>query len=529
MLIVITGPTATNKSKIAIEIAKTFNGEIINADAFQIYKELDIGTAKPCQEDMKIVPHHLYNFLSPKDRYSIFQYQKDARKCIDEVIKRNKTPILVGGSGLYIRSAIYDYEFKETSPNEEADLSAFYNLTNEELHKALEEVDPKEATKLHPNNRRRVLRALYIYYTYHKPKSEIIEEQEHKIIYKDTHIYAIDMDKKDLYERIDNRVNKMMEMGLVKEAIDLSKKYGEDIQAFSAIGYREIINNKNLSTDEIKEMIQKDTRHYAKRQKTFIKYQYKDSFKWVSNAQEIIDDLDSNNFDDRTESLIGKDNLNALKKSRIAIFGIGGVGGTAAESLIRSGVNSLDLIDFDVVNASNLNRQILFTYKDIDKKKVKVAKKRLEKINPDVDINIYHKFFDETKIKKIPFNEFDFVIDAIDSIKSKITLIKYLLKNDIPFISSLGMGNRLDLTKLIVTTLDKTHDDPLAKKLRDELKKDKIDLRKINVVTSNEIPIKGKNKITSMIFVPSTAGLLLASYAINSILKKENNYGTKKD
>ncbi|MCQ2787066.1 MAG: tRNA (adenosine(37)-N6)-dimethylallyltransferase MiaA, partial [Bacilli bacterium] len=515
--IVITGPTCTSKSKIAIDVAKAFDAEIINADAFQVYKELDIGTAKPTSNQLKQVKHHLYSYLKPTDNFSIYDYQKDARTLINKLLKQKKNIVLVGGSGLYIRSVLFDYEFKDNE--KKVSLKKFDKLTNEELHQELKKVDSLSAKKIHPNNRRRVLRALEIYYAYGKSKSALEKEQSHKVIYDDVHIYTTDVDKEVLYKRINERVVKMIEAGLIKEALSLEKKYGANLQSLKAIGYKEIIENKDKSKQEITELIQKNTRHYAKRQLTFIRYQYGNKVKWIKSAKDIISDLTSNDINSRTEALIGKDNLKAIKKASVAVFGIGGVGGTAAEALVRSGISHLYLIDHDAVNASNLNRQILFTKNDLKKDKVKVAKARFNEINPEVKVHTYKKFLDENNIKELPFEKFNYVIDAIDSVSSKIALIKYLLKKKIPFISSLGMGNRLDPSKLVITTLDKTHDDPLAKKLRNELKKDKIDISKIKVATSNETPIKDKPLVTSMMFVPSTAGLLLANYIISLIIK----------
>jgi len=527
MIIVITGPTCTSKSKIAVEVAKAFNAEIVNADAFQIYKELDIGTAKPDASDLKIVEHHLYNIKKPTDRYSIYDYQKDARKCIDSILKQGKNVVLVGGSGLYIRSALYDYNFKE--PEHPVDLSNFYDLTDEELHDRLKEIDPKEADKIHPHNRKRVLRAIYIYLAYNKTKTELESMQEHKIIYDDVYIYAIDMDKKVLYERINKRVEAMIKKGLVKEAISLSKKYGNDIQAFNAIGYKEIINNPNLDTNEITELIQKNTRNYAKRQKTFIRYQYQNLVKYVTCGEDIIYDINNNNMDAKTRGLLGDKAWEVTKKLKIIVFGTGGVGGTAIEALARCGITKLSIVDNDVVNCSNLNRQILYVNNDVGTPKVDVAKKRIEAINPRAKVTTFDKFVDEDNLKSFSLDKYDYVIDAIDSFKSKKALIEYCLKKDIPFISSLGMGNRFDSTKLEITTLDKTHDDPLARKLRSELTKDKIDLRKIHVVASNEVPLKHNEVITSIIFVPSHAGLLLASHVLKECLNKEINKDVKED
>ncbi len=527
MIIVITGPTCSNKSKIAIDVAKAFNAEIINADAFQVYKELDIGTAKPSIEDLKKVKHHLYSYLNPTDEFSIYDYQKDAREIIKRLIKRNKNIVLVGGSGLYIRAVLFDYEFKDNS--KKIDLKKFDKLSNEELHKRLKKVDKESANKIHPNNRRRVFRALEIYYTYGKSKTELEKEQSHKIIYDDVHIYSTNVDKEILYKRIDERVIKMFDKGLMNEALQLEKKYGANLKSLQAIGYKEILQNKDKDKKEIIEIVQKNTRHYAKRQLTFIRYQFDNKVHYITSAKDIISDLTSNDFNSRTEALIGKDNLKKIKKASVAIFGIGGVGGTAIESLARSSVSTLYLIDHDKVNASNLNRQILFNKNDLDKDKVRAAKEHINKINPLTKVITYKKFISEENLNDFPFNKFDYVIDAIDSTNSKIALIKYCLKHKIPFISSLGMGNRLDPSKVIVTTLDKTHDDPLAKKLRNELKKENINLSKIKVVTSNEVPIKDKAIITSMMFVPSTAGLLIASNVIKDILNKEKKNELKKD
>ena len=519
MIIVITGPTCTKKSKIAIEVAKFFNGEIVNADAFQIYQELNIGTAKPHKEDLKEVKHHLYDYVSPKENYSIYQYQKDARKVINQLLKDKKTVVLVGGSGLYIRSALYDYKFSKN--NKVVDLSKYEKLDNKKLHNELKKIDPLSASKIHMNNRKRALRAIAIFLETKHTKTELENKQKHKIIYDDVHIYSVDMPRDVLYERINLRVDEMFKNGLVNEVHYLVNKYGEDRQCLYAIGYKEIIKNKALNKQEVKALIQKNTRNYAKRQLTFIRYQYQDLVKWIKNAKEIIDDIINVDMDARTKALLGEQNVKQLKNKRIAIFGIGGVGGTAAEALVRSGVLSLDLIDNDIVKKSNLNRQILFTNKDIDRPKVNVAKTYLKSINKNLNIKTYKLFFDEKTINKMPFNKFDYVIDAIDSFNSKKLLINECIKRNIPFISSLGMGNRFDSTKLVVATLDNTHDDPLAKKLRTELKKENIDLSKIKVVFSNEIPQKRNSIITSMIFVPSHAGLLLAREVINNLIKKE--------
>lgn len=272
MIIVITGPTALGKTKSAIKVAQIFDAEIINGDAFQAYKELDIGTAKPTQKELASIPHHLYSFIEPTHNYSIAEYQCNLRAKIQELLVKNKNIVIVGGSGLYIRSALYDYEFL---PNKNVDLSKFEKMDNETLHKHLEEIDPEQAKIIHANNRKRVLRAIEIYYSTGETKSSLIEKQEHKPLY-DVRFFVRDLDREELYLRINQRVDEMFEQGLVDEVKSLMEKYDSDLHCFQAIGYKEIIDclKNNGDLEEAKELIKQHTRNYAKRQMTFIKHQF---------------------------------------------------------------------------------------------------------------------------------------------------------------------------------------------------------------------------------------------------------------
>ena len=225
------------KSETALEVAKNFNAEIVNGDAFQIYKEMNIGVAKPPVEYFSVIPHHLFSFVDVNHDYSIAEYQKDLRKTVGEILSRGKNVVIVGGSGLYIRSALYDYEFSEQP---EIDMSKYEKMDNEELHKELKKIDPKQAEIIHKNNRKRVLRAIEIYLTQGKTKSEIIESQEHKLIY-DAKFFVRNMDRDTLYSLIDKRVDKMIEQGLFNEVRDIFVKYGKNCKALQAIGYKELI------------------------------------------------------------------------------------------------------------------------------------------------------------------------------------------------------------------------------------------------------------------------------------------------
>lgn len=272
MIIVITGPTCMGKSETALEVARVFNCEIINGDAFQCYKEMDIGVAKPPKEYFDIVPHHLFSFVDINQEYSIAEYQKDLRKTIDEILSRGKNVVIVGGSGLYIRSGLYDYTFEEQIS---LDMSKYEKLSNEELHKELEKIDPKQAEIIHMNNRKRVLRAIEIYLSNGKTKTEIIESQEHRLVY-DAKFFVRDMDRSTLYSLIDKRVDKMMSEGLLEEVKSIYSKYGESSKALQAIGYKELIPviKGECSLEKGIELVKQNSRNYAKRQVTFIKHQF---------------------------------------------------------------------------------------------------------------------------------------------------------------------------------------------------------------------------------------------------------------
>ena len=222
---------------------------------------------------------------------------------------------------------------------------------------------------------------------------------------------------------------------------------------------------------------------------------------------------------ERTIALLGEEKFNLLKEKTVAIFGLGGVGGTATEALVRSGVHSLIIIDFDNVDISNLNRQILYNQNDIGNPKALVAKKHLNAINPDCQIKVLNLKADDTNVTYLSEYKIDFIIDAIDDVKGKIAIAKFAQENRLPLIISLGMANRLDSTNVEVVRLDKTKDDPLARKIRYEFKNANINTKKVMTVCSKEVPlIKGKI-LSSMMMVPSSAGLAIASYVIKELTK----------
>ena len=224
-----------------------------------------------------------------------------------------------------------------------------------------------------------------------------------------------------------------------------------------------------------------------------------------------------NDYLDRSKQLLGEDKIKALEDKVILVIGIGGVGGTALEALARSGFKKFILIDSDVVDETNLNRQVLYTFEDVGKEKVLAAKERLLKINKDFDVQIIRTKVGETPLDELNLGHVDFIVDAIDFVEGKLEIYEFALTNNIPFISSLGMGNRFDPEFVTITTLNKTENDPLAKKIRYLVKQKGLDLKAIPVVFSKEVPAIKSPKPASMIMVPSTAGLLIAKYVLFTI------------
>lgn len=224
-------------------------------------------------------------------------------------------------------------------------------------------------------------------------------------------------------------------------------------------------------------------------------------------------------MEERIISLIGKENLDKLKNLKILIVGIGGVGSYVLEGLIRSCIINITIIDYDKIDISNLNRQIYTNISNINKNKVEEAKKRALLINEKANIIAVDKYLNEENINILDNYEFDYIIDACDSINTKISLIKYAKNKNVKIITCLGTGNKLNPEKLHITKLNKTYNDPLAKKLRYELKKENINLN-IDVLWSEELPIIKTNTISSMIFVPASAGLLISSYIVRSEIER---------
>ena len=274
-LIVLIGPTAVGKTKLSIELAKKVNGEIISGDSMQIYKQLDIGTAKIHKEEMEGIPHHLIDIREPTEAFSVADFQKEVRDLINDITSRGKVPMIVGGTGLYIQSVIYDYQFGESGGNVEV-RARLENLLKEKgeehLYSMLQRVDPISAEAIHPNNVRRVIRALEVFETSGETFSSQNDKQQSELLY-DVAIIGLTMDREKLYERINKRVDIMVDSGLINEVKTLYDKNIRNCQSVQAIGYKELYDyfEGKTSLEKAVDLIKQNSRRYAKRQLTWFR------------------------------------------------------------------------------------------------------------------------------------------------------------------------------------------------------------------------------------------------------------------
>jgi len=278
MIIAIIGPTCSGKSILADYVANTINGLVVNFDAFQVYKEMNIGTAKPTSDEIKAKNYSLYNIVNVDDNFDVSKYQKVCREFL--ALHQKDNIVLVGGTGLYLKASLFDYHFEEEDPMPKNYLE---NIENNELYSRLFNIDEEDARKIGPNNRKRLLRALFIYETHNKTKSEINNNGKNTLLYPGVIFLGLDIPRETLYENINKRVENMFANGLEEEVNYLFKKYGKDNRSLQAIGYKEF--NNDLSNLDRKELIKKNTRNYAKRQMTFFKHQF-NGVKWFSSIEE---------------------------------------------------------------------------------------------------------------------------------------------------------------------------------------------------------------------------------------------------
>lgn len=277
-LIVIAGPTACGKSAVSVELAKIINGEIISADSMQVYRNMDIGTAKITKEEMSGIKHYLIDCFNPDEEFSVAIFQNMAKKAIDEILKKGKMPILVGGTGFYINALINDNDFS-SSKRDYKIREKLQNLLNEKgsdfIYNKLKEYDPEYANIVHKNNTKKVIRALEYYLENNEKFSVYNEREKLKEPIYDLNFFVLNMNREKLYKRIEERIDIMINNGLVDEVKALYPKYDENLVSMRGLGYKEIVYHLKgeLSLEEAVSLLKRDTRHFAKRQLTWFKHQ----------------------------------------------------------------------------------------------------------------------------------------------------------------------------------------------------------------------------------------------------------------
>ncbi len=294
-VVVICGPTASGKTALSIELAKQINGEIVSADSMQIYKDMDIGTAKPTTEEMQGIQHYLLDFVLPDKRYSVAQYKQDSKKAIKTILEKGKVPILVGGTGLYVDSLIYEIEYNDIKLDEEyrkklEDIVEKQGL--EVLYEQAKKIDPQAMKKISKNDKKRIMRVLEIYKATGKTKTEQEIESRQKPVEYEYKVYAINWDREKLYQRINKRVDIMIEQGLVEEVKNILKKYKTFPTAMQGLGYKEVVDylDGKYTKEEMIEKIKMETRRYAKRQLTWFR-KNKQTI-WLDGTDDIQNNID---------------------------------------------------------------------------------------------------------------------------------------------------------------------------------------------------------------------------------------------
>lgn len=295
-VIVICGPTASGKTALSIQLAQKINGEIISSDSMQIYKNMNIGTAKPDKQEMQGIKHYLLDFVEPNQRYSVADYKKDAENAIEDILQKGKVPIIVGGTGLYVDSLIYGIEYPNIEFDENYRKKLEKRAEKEGLEKLYEEarkIDPQAMEKISRNDQKRILRVLEIYNATGKTKTEQeIESRKNEVKY-DYKVFAINMDREKLYDRINKRVDIMIQKGLIEEVENLLKKYNEFPTAMQGLGYKEVVEylqGKVLKEDMI-ENIKRESRRYAKRQITWFKKNKQTIWIGPNDLQMILNEI----------------------------------------------------------------------------------------------------------------------------------------------------------------------------------------------------------------------------------------------
>lgn len=507
MIYVILGQTASGKTELATKLARKYQLPLIGADAFQIYRELSIGVAKPTASELDGLEAYFIGDVSVATEMNVRVYQKRVRALLDQFAAEGRDVIMSGGTFLYVRAALFPYVFPDTIDN-----SDFGGFSADELYRRLTAIDPVAAADIHPHNRRRVEQALRIAAS-GRIKSDLAMKNVGPLY--PVRFFGIEVDREDGNRRIDARVDQMMVDGLPEEVKSLLERGYGQCQAMAAIGYKEMIAglNSGLTPAEIAAKIKLNTRHYAKRQRTFMRHQFPGI---VMDSAPMIETLISTDQElkARTRLALGNETVAKIEKARVLIAGLGGVGGSLFEGLIRLGVKEIVVVDMDRVDLSNLNRQTLYVSDNVGKLKTECARAFAQSVNKLTNVSVISDKIVTGYFDTLSLNPPDFIFDCLDDVAAKVELCEYARKQNATLLVATGSGLRSDSTKVAIGRLKDTGE-PLAKAYKKELKSRGIEAADILCVYSKEVPAKRVAEAIGSVFtVPNSFGLALLSLFI---------------
>ncbi len=457
MIYVLLGQTASGKTSLALRLARRFRLPVLSADAYQCYRMMQIGTDKPRREDVADLDYRFYDCYDPDEEVNVSLFQKTYRPYVEEKVRNGEDLIVTGGTFLYIKALLFDYQF----PAEDGEKDRFSGLSLSEQVEALRSLAPQVAEEIDLKNPRRVLRAL-LQAANGFDRDRLRSQPMDRPLYPSL-FFQIKTDREEGNRRIDERVDRMFQEGFVSEVQSLLERYPSSLRSFQSLGYRELIEALRTGEDleACKEKIKVHTHQYAKKQRTFLRHQFRDVH--VLSGAEIEEAVARHQALRQRTDLLVADRKRKIESSSILLAGIGGVGGIVAEGLARLGVMDLSLLDKDIVDGTNLNRQLLYTLDDVGKRKVDVASLRLERINPLMKVL---PLFQDAK-EDLP-RRYDVILDCIDDVDGKVALYRKAKKDGSLYLTSAGFGFHLDSTKVAYGFLKDVHD-PLTTRFKKAL------------------------------------------------------------
>lgn len=516
MIYVILGQTASGKTSLALSLARRYSLPVISADAFQCYKRMQIGTDKPTREETKGIDYFFYDEYEPDYDRSVFTFQKKCRPIIEDYRKKGKDILIVGGNFLYIKALLYKYVFQE----EEKKNTLYDHRTLKERQELLKKRNLDVYNGIDNENPRRVLRAL-CQLDEGTDHGRILGQNDGEPLYPVCFL-RIDVDKEKGNALIDQRVDQRRKEGFVDEVKSLLSRYPSSLRPFASIGYREIISalkeGKEIDSS-VTDLIKLHTHQYAKKQRTALRHQFPSI---VSGTKEEIGNLISANIErkSKTRLVLSPKEREQIERKKILFCGLGGVGGEGVLSLVRLGFAHIDIRDNCLVSAHNLNRQSLYDYGDIGKRKTEVAKEKRLSINPLRTVKTYFCNIEEDF--SLPKERYDIIVDAIDYVTGKVSLYKKARKDGSLYFTSGAMGFRYDSTRIRIGR-EKDAFDLLSKKFKKALTESGIGENEINSIqtvyaASGQLKgTKDSNSIGSLSTAGPAAGLALTTRIIRSI------------